>query len=391
MSLAALSSVITHIRLGQPLPFGVCDAEGMLLLARGQHIDSQAQLDALLARGALADLHGIDTAAALTSASSVFDAAGLAARIEQIVMADRSALPRLWSSCLHQVSQTLLQMPARGFAQALDDAAAPVAALVARDPDLAIFQVLHEGGDPDVAHGARRSLQTAITAHLVAQRLGWEPTDCERAFKVALTMNVSMLALQGQLARQTTAPTAEQRQALQTHPVRSLQMLEAAGVADRDWLTAVLRHHEQEDGSGYPAGCSDVGDIASLARRADQYTAKLASRSGRSAMAADIAGRQMFMQDPGHPMTAALVREFGIYPPGCFVQLASGQSALVVQRGASLTTPVVMCLTDERGRALPVPRRVTAGEGALAVAAVIGQGSVNARLSMDRLAALVTN
>ena len=31
---------------------------------------------------------------------------------------------------------------------------------------------------------------------------------------------------------------------------------------------------------------------------------------------ADLAGRQMFMQDPGHLMTAALVKEFGICPSG---------------------------------------------------------------------------
>jgi ribosomal protein L2 len=59
------------------------------------------------------------------------------------------------------------------------------------------------------------------------------------------------------------------------------------------------------------------------------YTSKLAARSSRDALAADIAGRQMFMQDPGHPMTAALVKEFGIYPPGCHVRLNSGELRMV--------------------------------------------------------------
>jgi len=38
----------------------------------------------------------------------------------------------------------------------------------------------------------------------------------------------------------------------------------------------------------------------------------------------------MFVQDQGHPMVAALVKEFGIYPPGCCVRLASGEVGLVV-------------------------------------------------------------
>ena len=40
------------------------------------------------------------------------------------------------------------------------------------------------------------------------------------------------------------------------------------------------------------------------------------------------------MQDPGHPICAALVKEFGVYPPGCFVTLASGETGVVVKRGA---------------------------------------------------------
>ena len=72
------------------------------------------------------------------------------------------------------------------------------------------------------------------------------------------------------------------------------------------------------------------------------------------------------------------------------MRLVSGERALVVQRGNSITKPIVMCLTDARGAMLAQPRRVAVGEGAHAVAAVIGEGAVNARLSLERLAALVT-
>lgn len=375
MSLAPLSTASHRIRIGEPLPFGVYDTEGNLLLASGQEVATTAQLQALMQRGARVD------------PSEVARSAGGA---EAVHAASRAELPKLWANCLVRVSETLMQIPEQGFTVALEDATAPVTALVARDPDLAIFQVLREGGDADAAYGVRRSMQTAVTTFLVAQRLAWEPADCERAFKVALTMNISMLNLQGQLARQLTAPSEQQRDELRSHPMRSVQMLQAAGVADSDWLEAVLHHHEHEDGSGYPSGRKEVSPLASLARRAAQYTAKLASRSGREALHADLAGRQMFMQDPGHPMTAALVREFGIYPPGCFVRLVSGEQALVVQRGAVITAPVVVCLTDSQGKTLAQPRRVVLGEGGLAVSAVLGEGAVQARLSLDRLAALVT-
>jgi HD-GYP domain-containing protein (c-di-GMP phosphodiesterase class II) len=369
MSFTELSAVQHRLQLGAPLAFDVFDADQQLLLAVGQTLYTQEQLAALLKRGALVRL------------------AELLGPRQGILQAPRELLPRLWRQALGQLSTTLSHAAEASFRSALDEAAEPVQALIERDPDLAIFQVLSHGADADVAYGASRSTQTAITSLLVAQRLGWAPEECERAFKVALTMNVSMLELQGQLARQGHAPTTRQRHELQTHPMRSVRLLEQAGVTDADWLRAVLNHHEQEDGSGYPSGSTEVGELASLVRRADVYTSKLASRSGREAIAADLAGRQMFMQDPGHPMTAALVKEFGIYPPGCQVRLVSGETGVVVARGEVITAPVVACLTDARGRPLPRPVRVDTADKAHAVQAVLGERAAGTPAPLERLLA----
>ena len=367
MHYAALSTVKHRVQLGAPLPFNVRDADGSLLLARGQLVTSSEQLDALFTRGALVDLAELRTAR------------------DDIRDAPREALPGLWSNCMTQVSETLLRAGGDSFGAALESVAAPVQALIERDPDLAIFQVLRSGANDDIDYGTQRSVQTAITSFLVATRLGWGAAQCELVFKVALTMNLSMLELQSQLSRQRVPPSDEQRAALRTHPMRSVRILELAGVGNEDWLRAVLHHHEVEDGSGYPAGRTDAGDLASLARRADVYTSKLAARSTRDALAADVAGRQMFMQDPGHPMTAALVKEFGIYPPGCHVRLASGELAMVVARGATITAPVVACLTTASGISLTAPLRRETTDSAHAVVAVVGEGSVGVKVPMEAL------
>lgn len=369
MPFAELAAVKHRVLIGAPLPFSVRNADQTLLLARGNVVQSQEQLDALFQRGALVDMAELQTAR------------------DHILQAPRALLPELWSQAMSRLGQTLSESDAPSFREALADAAQPVQSLVERDPDLAIFQVLRQGAGADLAYGAQRSLQTAITSLLVALRMGWEPSDAERAFKVALTMNLSMLELQGQLARQPALPSPEQRTLLQTHPMRSVRLLEHAGISDADWLRAVLQHHECEDGSGYPSGTTTVGQLASLVRRSDIYTSKLASRSNRDAMAADMAGRQMFMQDPGHPMTAALVKEFGIYPPGCHVRLASGELAVVVARGELITAPVVACLTNARGMPLAEPLRRETTDKAHAVVGVVGERSVTTRQPLDRLMA----
>jgi HD-GYP domain-containing protein (c-di-GMP phosphodiesterase class II) len=373
MPYAELSSVKHRVQPGAALPFNVRDADGTLLLARGQLVENQPQLDALFTRGALVDIDEL-----------------LAAH-EVVRTAPRAQLPRLWAGCLNKLSTTLSADPGPDFSGALDDAAEPVQALIQRDPDLAIFQVLRQGAGADTAYGTQRSLQTAITSHLLAKRLGWDAEQCTRQFKVSLTMNISMLELQGQLSHQAMPPTPAQRKELQTHPMRSVRMLELAGITDADWLQAVLQHHEQEDGFGYPSGRSDVSDLASLARRADIYTSKLAGRSTRDALAADLAGRQMFMQDPTHPMTTALVREFGIYPPGCYVRLVSGELAIVVARGQHITTPVVSVLTTARGLPLAEPVRCTIDGKVRTVARVVSERQTGLSLPMERLAGLVTS
>jgi len=96
----------------------------------------------------------------------------------------------------------------------------------------------------------------------------------------------------------------------------------------------------------------------------------------------------MFMEDPGHPMTAALVKEFGIYPPGCCVRLASGETAIVVERGPTLTTPVVVCLTGGDGAALAAPLRRETAQREHAVVAIIGERGINVRVTAERLLAL---
>ena len=370
MQFTSLALVQQRVVIGAPLPFNIRDHDGQLLLARGQWLESTEQRQALFDRGALVDL------------------AELRSTTDTVLLARPEALPGLWSRCMDRLGQTLKASSHEGFAEALDEATPPVLALIERDKDLAIFQVLRQNGNAHLQYGVNHAVHAAITGFLVAQRLGWTEADVQRVFKAALTMNLSMLELQGQLALQTRPPSAEQRAAIVAHPGLSRRMLELAGVTDSDWLTAVSQHHESHDGSGYPAGLRDPSDIAALVRRADIYTAKLSPRVGREAITADKAGRMMFMQDPGHPMTAALIKEFGVYPPGCFVRLMSGETGLVVKRGPTVMAPVVAVLTSAYGSSLPLPIRRDTSQRDYAVHSVLTPHTGSVRVSPEVLLAV---
>ncbi len=371
MQCSPLSLVKQRICVGAPLPFNIRDHDQTLLLAKGQMVETTAQLEALFDRGALVDV------AELLSAS------------DRVRLARPEDLPGLWTTCLERINTTLQAPQHSGFRDALDASSAPVLALVARDPDLAIFQVLRQQGNQHLQYGVNHSTHAAITAWLVARRLGWAADEAQTAFKAALTMNLSMLELQGVLAQQKTPPTPAQRALIMAHPGHSQHLLEQAGVANRDWLTAVAQHHEAHDGSGYPLGLREPSDIAALVRRADIYTAKLSPRAHRDAVAADKAGRMMFMQEPGHPMVAALVKEFGVYPPGCFVKLQSGETGLVVKRGATVMTPIVAVLSTPYGTPLRTPERRDTSQKAYAVHAVLAGNADVVRLPPQQLLAVL--
>lgn len=372
MDLRPLAELRSRVRYGAPLAFHVRHPDGTLLLARGQPMRDEAQFDALVARGAIVDL---DDAAAAARHGAVHDA-----RPEQ--------LPAMWVRCMSRVGHLLRESTQGNFLDALDEAAKPVLALIGRDPDLAIFQMVQqvEGGKQN--YGVAHSIHAAVACHLVASRLGWDACVAQRAFKAALTMNMGMIELQGRLANQVTPVTPTQRVAIRAHPQRSVEILEAAGIADRDWLDAVAQHHELPDGSGYPQGVSDVGELATLLRHADVYTAMLSTRINRAALPANHAARRIFLGAKDDPMVLAIVKEFGIYPPGCYVRLASGEIGVVVKRGEQANAPLVAALVDRRGDALmePVRRQTSAAEHA--IAEVVDEKKVRVRVSAERLAAV---
>ena len=371
MKLIELEAVKHHLRVGVPLPFNVRQTDHTLLLARGQIVKSVEQMESLFERGMLVDIAELDTPR------------------DRILKASPDQLPALWGRTIDSVGQALLALPNDGFNAVLDDVAQPLAALVERDPDLAIFQVLRQHGNRHTQYGVNHSIHCAIATFLAAHRLGWDAPAVQRAFNAALTMNVSMLELQGQLATQITPLTPQQREAIHAHPQRSVQMLQVAGVSDPEWLEAVAQHHEECDGTGYPAGLREVSPLAALLHRCDVYTAKLSPRQSREALTADVAARGLFTANPGDPMAAALIKEFGLYPPGSLVRLASGETGVVVRRGTSAHTPQVAAMTDARGAALSEPLTRDTSRPGYAIVAALGADSARLRMAPEELLAAV--
>ena len=353
MQFAPLATVKHRVTIGAPLPFNVYNADHTLLLATGKAIDTAGQLESLTTRGVLVDL------------DDLLDPIDVARR------APSAMLPATWAESRERMVAAMRSPLTPGFLERLEHAIGPVEALVQRDPDLAILQVMRQEYHSRREYGIRHSMRAAVVGLLIASRLGWSGEDSNIAIKCALTMNVAMLELQGVLAASGAEHDATQRREIITHPVRSRQMLESAGITDERWLRAVEQHHEQPDGKGYPAGITEVSEIASLVRCADMYAATVGERQGREPLAPDRALRKLYMSEPNNPYAAALVKELGLYPPGTFVSLVSGEAGIVVRRGPTITTPVVVAMTNRYRQPLLEPARRDTSQPGYGVAGVV--------------------
>ena len=362
MSFVDLATVQQQVRVGTPLPFDVWDADKTLLLARGQTIETGLQLASLLKRGALIGLtDAVPSVAAIRSATP-----------EQ--------LPALLRTTMDLARETLAKAPTEAYEDIVDAVSRPLMAVVETDPDLAIFQVLRQEGNYLTQYGVTHSIHCAFAVFLVAARFGWSELEVRRAFNAALTMNVSMLELQGQLATQSSPLTNAQRELIESHPQRSSVMLEAAGIKDSDWLEAVRAHHHVDSGDA-----NSMGELASLLRSSDTYIAKLSPRRTREALSADVAARMMFANNRGDAATAAMVKEFGLYPPGCHVKLACGESGYVVRRGELAHIPWVAVTNSADGRSLPEPIRRNTAQPVFKVSEVLRNGGTRLRFSSEVL------
>lgn len=368
MQLLPLHEVASQIKPGLPLAWGIRDEHGKLLLARGHRVTDTAMLNALLTRGMYVDAAEMRAAQGASHASSR-PREGFFGRW------------RLSSGRLH----TLLTTSPADLRSALDEVVNVLMALADRYPDKVLFQILRHDQTKLQFYGVSHSLHCAAVCCLTGKRMGWDEPQRRMLVSAAMSMNVSMIELQGRLAVQPSPPTPDQRAAIEGHPLRSAQMLAAGGVADPLWLSAVEQHHELIDGTGYPKRLTDVAELAQALHYVDVFTAKLSARSSRVALAPNIAAREIFTGSAGHPLAAALVKEFGIYPPGCFVRLASGEIAIVIHRGETVNTPVVACLTNAAGQPMMRPQRRETSDKANAIATLVADADVMVRVPWETL------
>jgi HD-GYP domain-containing protein (c-di-GMP phosphodiesterase class II) len=371
---------IAMLPVGQPLPVNVWNPDGLLLLRRGQPIVSEQHRDKLYA-------HNASTTEAEAQAwqrsyeRMVHTLLQDGVDVHEIA---RMPMPGAIRERDYHTGEQLnggwldLQEVLRGILYQGGLALNPIhrltaienkaRALLKEDADDSLFCLFQALADSSLGYCATHALLCAAVVELAALKLGWDLHQRQALMSAALTMNIGMAREQDVLARQSMAPTPAQRELIQDHPQLSEQILRGYGIEDADELDIVRWHHQPEAPEALPRTLP----LRQLLRMTDVFVAMMAARRTREALSPLESAKSIYLQTEKEvtaSVGAALTAAVGFYPPGTYVRLAGGETAVAVQRGQRANTPWVIVIIDKDGMPVFGTHCLDTSEPAHAIAA----------------------
>ena len=351
---------IAMLPVGQPLPVNVWTPGGMLLLRKGQPIVSEAH------REKLYDHNASTTEAEAQAWQRSYERMvhGLLQSGTDVEQIARMSMPATIHERDYHANDQLsggwldLQEVLRGILYQGGLAISPVARLaaienkarklLADDADDCLFSLFQALADGALGYCATHALLCAVGCELAAQKLGLDVHQRQTLMSAALTMNIGMAREQDVLARQNSAPTEEQRKLISGHPELSVQILRGYGITDEAELDIVRWHHQPESGEAL----AQTLQQRLLLSMADVFVAMMAARRTREALSPLESAKAIYLKQESEVTAAvgsALAASFGFYPPGTYVRLVGGETAVSVQRGLRANTPWVIVVVDRNG------------------------------------------
>jgi len=397
---------VQSVRLNHPLPYHLVDKAGVLLAKKGFVIETEKYLVEIATRGSgiYIDLANPENQSPkdvqrafvdelqtmVRNERSLGEIANARAPIEGNVKRRAPVSDRVdWLDLQVQSNSLLRDASPENFEERLESVVCTLLHQIHRNPDGTLFGLIYLSGSELRSYSATHSMLVGVMCVLAAKEvLAWSAEEIELLLRAALTMNIGMTALQDRLATQKAAPDTQQRAEINGHAQKSVEILESMGVHDPVWLTTVRNHHAQIPGKLADRNTADR--FARLIQRADAFAARLSPRASRTPTTAAMAMKTCYFDELGKvdEAGAALIKAVGVYQPGSFVKLVTGEVAAVVRRGANTSSPKVAVVLNRDGIPTAEPAMRDTAVKAYAIAASIPQRDVKVNLNLERMMAL---
>ena len=369
-----VSFTFDHIRIGEPLPFSVWDENGLMVAGSGYTLKDAREYEVMLGKRdkLLVDaieyerfqnaskkrlnelVHGNRALGAIASTRltdmGAFVAREQAASKVSDQLGDIPSSEANWLDLQDQAHALLQVSNPQSFRERLEKLQAHLGHFARLNPDGILLSLFFlSSRDLDRYSGTHAMLVSVMCGIAARDVLKWPAVQETVLCHAALTMNIGMSVQQDRMAHQKEPLNPKQRELVREHPSHSAALLRQLGVTNRDLLEAVLDHHAKAPG---PLAARTLGQrMARLIQRADIFAAAISPRASRAAASTGSAMKAAYFDENSQvdEAGAALVKAVGIYPPGSFVRLTSGEVAVVVRRGSNTSAPSVAVVLNRSG------------------------------------------
>jgi HD-GYP domain-containing protein (c-di-GMP phosphodiesterase class II) len=385
------------LAVGKPIPVNVWSSAGQLLLRKGQPLASERDRERLRMHQAVSTAH---EAMAWQRAFErmVYEMLRNGVKISEIarVTMPSEILERDYVEEEHFKGGWLdLQEVLRGVLyhgglsvnppRRLAGIEAKVLELLQADPDDSLFCLLQTLPHTALGYCATHALLCGVMCELTGLKLGLDAVQRRALLGAALTMNISMALEQDEMAVQDTPLTEEQRALVRAHPQKSAELLAGMGMSDEDLLDIVRWHHAPDSPEALPRNLLS----RRILRTADVFVAKMAARKTRAPLSPLDAVKSIYSGTDGGEaaVSSAMAAAVGFFPPGSYVELANGEIAVVVQRGARANTPWIISLIDKNGLPQTQYQCRNTAEAAHAIKKPISFRNIRQAINLERVRA----
>ncbi|MGN0292352.1 MAG: HD domain-containing phosphohydrolase [Lachnospiraceae bacterium] len=182
----------------------------------------------------------------------------------------------------------------------------------------------------------RHSVNVAILSVVIGMGMGYTNEELVDLCAAAIFHDLGKLAIDKEILNKPGKLTPEENELLRSHPQISYDMLKEKWNIPSRVKAAVLSHHENEDGSGYPNGLfgDAIHPFAKIIHVADVYDALSSDRAYKKAYSY-AESLEYLMGGCGTLFDQKVVQTFidrvPIYPKGVSVLMSDGREGIVVE------------------------------------------------------------
>lgn len=206
---------------------------------------------------------------------------------------------------------------------------------------------------------AEHSLHVGILAIALGRQLGLPRRYLETLGLCGMLHDVGKTRVDRRILLKPGKLTREEFEEMKRHPGYGRELLQHDPLMPAEVLEATYSHHERIDGSGYPDGvdASMLSFYTRIISIADSYDAMTSTRIYARSRTSTAALKTLYEQRGSHfdqDLVVKFIECVGLYPPGCIVEMTSGEVGIVIAADQShrLYPRVALVLDDQKN---PVP------------------------------------